>query len=172
MPANFDVAISFVLENERGMLFVDANSGEYSRYGITLKFAAAAGLCTPDDKIFIERMTATLASAIYLKFVWEPHGFGLIAHQQVATKLLDMCVNMGTAQAVKLAQRALAPLGRGVTVDGVLGRETIAALNAADEYELVQEMRAECCAFYGELANKNPERYGKYLKGWEMRARK
>lgn len=83
--------------------------------------------------------------------------------QPIADKLFDMALNLGPATAVHLCQKAV-----GTTPDGQWGPRTEQAVNEA--MGLLQALRNASADYYHGLANKNPERYGKYLKGWLARA--
>jgi lysozyme family protein len=154
--------------NEGSMLLDDPKTGEYSRYGITLQTAAALKLCQPGDKSFID-----FAKAFYFDHFWVPLRLTVIFDQGVASKLLDMAVNMGQHEAVLIAQRAcnaLAPPT--VVMDGRMGPGTITAINGHDGHEMLLELRAESLQFYRELVTKDPDKYEKYWEDWKERAEK
>lgn len=170
--ASFDQAFVYLYGNEGSDLYKDARTGEYSRFGVTLKTAAALGLCAPGDRSFIEGLTEDRAKEIYLDHFWAPAKLSSIREQAVANKLLDMVVNMGPGQAVKLLQRALNALGATLSPDGLLGYQTLAAANAADGYQLLTELRATALQFYRNLVDQHPDLYANDWEGWKARAEK
>jgi len=84
-----------------------------------------------------------------------------VESEKIRDLLFEAAVNMGIRQAVKLAQRVL-----GVKADGILGPITLSALNSADPEDFVKDYTLARIAFYTALANRNPSRYGLYLRGW------
>lgn len=87
-----------------------------------------------------------------------------VKDQALANWLFDKAVNMGVRQAYKLLQRALH-----VDVDGVIGPQTMAMLNAADPVQLLAGCREEAKRFYTNLALKDPSQ-SRFLHGWLARA--
>lgn len=71
----------------------------------------------------IKALTQDEAAQIYSRDYWEPlHGDSL--PDAVSFAMFDFAVNSGVGEAIRALQRAL-----GLTVDGVLGPQTIAAAN-------------------------------------------
>ena len=171
--AEFAPAIAFVLGNEGTALLADPHTGEYSRYGITLSSAVSLGLCAAEDRAFIESMTAERAQQIYLDHWWTPLQLDQVANQAIATKLLDMAVNMGRRRGIYVAQLACNWLGGAtLALDGAMGPHTLAAINGLDPGELLLELRAESLSFYRRLVATDPGKYAKYWESWKARAEK
>ena len=168
--ANFDEAITFVLRNEdphlRGVVTED--SGGRTRFGIAERFHPELGeeFYTGSSDVALE-----VAREIYRNEYWrEVHG-DEIADQRIATKLLDMAVNIGVRQAVVLCRRALnAVQERCAVEDGVCGPQTLAAINSIDAGLLLASLCDACAAFYQHLAAVRPEAQ-RYLHGWLNRAK-
>jgi lysozyme family protein len=93
-----------------------------------------------------------------------PAAYNLIASQSAANMLFDRGVNMGVQRAVMVCQGVI-----GATADGKFGKESLFKLNQMDGAEFCQEFDKACDAFYEKLAEKNPEKYGRFLKGWKAR---
>lgn len=169
--ASFDLAIPAVLEHEdpglTGATEFD-NNGAAVRYGIN----EAANPDMPAG--FFHGMpnedALDAAKARYRASYWAPLHLDEIADQEVATKVLDLAVNMGTGEAPLLLQRAVNASGGDVTVDGVIGPATIAAVNAASPVLVLGALRDMACQFYRDLASKRPDD-ARYLNGWLARAR-
>src|SRR5690348_11903465 len=104
--ANFDEALAFVLRNEDAQLsgVVTQDSGGRTRFGIAERFHPGLG-----DTFYTESTERALdiAREIYRSEYWNPIRGDEIRDQQVATKMLDMAVNLGVRQAIVLCQRAL-----------------------------------------------------------------
>jgi lysozyme family protein len=99
----------------------------------------------------------------YQRNFWTP-SLDVIKDQDLANWLFDKGVNMGIRQAVKLIQRALH-----VDVDGVIGPQTMAQLNAAEPIALLADCREEAKRFYTKLALNDPTQT-RFLHGWLARA--
>lgn len=168
--ANFEEALTFVLRNEDPHLsgVVTEDSGGRTRFGIAERFHPELG-----DSFYAAPPESALESAreIYRSEYWRAMRGNEIDDQRVATKLLDMAVNMGVRQAVVLCQRAV---NAGVPVqlveDGILGEQTLAAVNRCDSETLLVHLRDGCAAFYQHVAAVRPEAQ-RYLRGWLTRAR-
>ena len=138
--AQFAPAIEFVLDNEGG--YNPNDNGSPSNFGI--RQADHPGLDVKD-------MTRDQAIAIYERDYWK---FGGFSSQRMATKLLDMYVNLPPATAIRLLQQALAWLQAGpIVADGILGPQTIDHANAADESQLVDELKFRLAKHYNENAD-------------------
>ena len=88
--------------------------------------------------------------------------FEHLKYDVVKAILFDTAVNLGVKTAVKLAQKVL-----GLVPDGVIGPKTTNALdNIEDVEKFVLAYILARIAFYVNLANKNPRKYGLYLRGW------
>jgi lysozyme family protein len=162
--ADFKKAIEFVLKHEDAKLSgeITHDSGGTTRFGISQK---------AHPNVDIEKLTLIEAEEIYRNEYWRKIRGDEIRDDEVASKLLDMAVNMGSHQAVVLCQRALNVLAlhQALKEDGLLGRMTLAALNAADPQLLLVVVRSFCEEFYRHIAAVNPD-YHKYLHGWLVRA--
>ena len=169
--ATFYAAIGYVLTNEGGALNNNPKTGEYSKYGITLKLAVAVGACADGDCAYICNLNVQSATAFYAAHVWLALLDG-VRNQAVATKILDMIVNMGAPEAVVLAQRACNALGATISTDGHLGYATLTAINMRDAAELALELCAECVTFYTALVAKDPAKYSGFWNEWKARGEK
>ena len=162
--ASFDAAIGLVLAREGGYKPAgDGDPGGETNFGVTKRDH-------PD--VDIRALTRDTAAAIYRRD-WDYLRLGEVKDQDVAAKVFDMTVNLGRQTAIRRAQRALnylTPRHAEVTVDGYLGDETIAALNAADAERLLLALRAYHAARYVELVEGPDTRYETWAAGWLKRA--
>ncbi len=88
-----------------------------------------------------------------------------ITEQQVAENIFDTAVNMGPRTASRLAQIALDL----IPVDGIIGPNSIKAINAAAPEAFMAEFTIAKIARYAYICNKNKSQK-KYLLGWINRA--
>jgi lysozyme family protein len=134
---------------------VTSDSGGTTKYGISQKSY---------PHLDIPNLTLEDAAAIYRRDYFEPiHGFE-IEKQSVASKLLDMAVNMGVETAIRICQECVS-----VTVDGVMGPRTLGAINAAIDITLLKALAFASSKHYREIAAAKPDE-AKYLVGWLKRA--
>ena len=166
--ADFEKAVAVVLSHEGGKFINRPDTGEVSRWGLTLKSLRAAGHdVTAAD---IENMEYGQAVHYYLTDWWEEYAFASITDDTLATKIFDMAVNMGPREAFTLAQDACNRTNNaGLKTDGVLGPKTLDALNAGATDAIIRELKAGQMEFYELLAASHPE-HQKDLPGWIKRA--
>lgn len=174
--ANFDQAIKTVLYHEGGLVNNPADPGGITNFGVSLRFLKATNQLEYDfdgdgdiDASDIKCMTVDDACRIYKEQWWDKYGYSRIDNQAIATKLFDMAINMGQKQAVKLIQSSCKLLKAGITIDGILGSNTINAINSLNSDELLKVIREDHADFYRALINKNPK-LAVFEKGWMSRA--
>jgi len=177
----FQHALGAVLRHEGGYTEDHAGATNYGvslRYLKTLKIDADGdgyqdgdldrdGDIDADD---IRGMSMADAARIYYTQWWARYEYGLLWNSGVATKVLDLSVNIGPKQCHRVLQRAIWGCGIQVEVDGALGPKTLAAANRLPGLMLMVAIRTDAAAFYRGLADKNPDRFLKYLRGWLNRA--
>jgi lysozyme family protein len=100
-----------------------------------------------------------LVEKFYYDNYYKP--FEAVKSDKIRDLLFETAVNTGLRQAIKLAQRVL-----GVKADSILGPITLSALNSIKPENFVKDYTLARIAFYTALANRNPRRYGIYLRGW------
>ena len=150
--ASFEGAITFVMNNEGGLSNNPNDPGGETKYGIS---HASFPL------VDIQTLTLQQAEDLIKENYWR---FDAVQSQNVATKLLDMSVNLGLGQAVRLLQAALK-----IPVDGEIGPVTQATCNGSPELQVITELQTEQQMFYIGLVAKNPTLYP-FLRGWIARA--
>src|SRR5690606_20143010 len=123
MDPRFLRAVEVVLAHEGGYVNDPADPGGETKWGISRRSY---------PELDIASLTREDAIATYYRDWWQRDGYDRLQDGAVATKLLDMAVNMGPATAHKLLQEALVFLGFAVDVDGIIGPQTIGAANKAD----------------------------------------
>lgn len=116
-----------------------------------------------------------LVEARYKNNYWNKIKGDKIQSQIVAEQVFDMAVNHGPKKAAKDLQFLLkTDFWRDIFVDGAIGPKTLEALHQITrdnflEIRLNNVLVRERCAFYWEIATKNPSQM-KYIKGWHNRA--
>jgi lysozyme family protein len=164
--ARFEDAIGYVLDNEGGYTNDPADHGGATNYGITDAEARRHGYSGDMRDLPLET-----AKAIYLADYWRFDG---IEDQHVATKLLDMAVNMGLSTAVKLAQGIA-----GVVTDGVMGPATETRINTLTDSGTSMEHSAllltglvfGCVRRYAHIVGSDHSQAA-FIVGWIERALK
>ena len=165
--ALFSEAVQKTIAAEGGY-FKNTVTGEVVNHGITSAFLAGHGLPSLDADV--QALTVNQAINLYHEFFWTPLLGDEILDQALANKVFDVEVNQGGI-AVKELQQAVNSLQLGGAViqdDGVMGKLTIAAVNALPPSNLLTQFRAEVADRYREIAAENPKLAGD-LAGWLTR---
>lgn len=170
--ADFNPAFQFVMSHEDAARsgVVTRDEDGRTRFGICEKVHPDL----PEDFWECPPLAALVkVEEIYQDEYWDALSLDEIIDQAVASKLFDMCVPMGHKEAVLLAQRAANGLllgsSKAPAIDGRIGPQTIAALNACPPSNLVEALCNLSKIFFCEVAAKNPAKQ-KDLKGWLNRA--
>lgn len=165
-----------LLAKEGGYVNHPADRGGPTNHGITETVARAFGYTGR-----MEDLTREEATRIYLERYWVQPQFDKVQElsEVIAEELLDTGVNMGPAIAVKFLQRALNVLNQegktypDVTVDGQLGRMTLAALKTFLEARgregqmvLWRMLNAQQSVRYIEIAERNASQEA-FQFGWQ-----
>lgn len=177
--SHFNHAVRVVLQHEGGYVNNPADPGGATNYGISLRWLLKQGELDGDDFDFdgdgdidaddIRAMSVDQARDIYFTHWWKRYKYDRIASGRIATKVLDLSVNMGGPQAHKLLQRACAAAHRPISDDGILGRLSFDAINGVDDGILIGAFRTEAKYFYLGLIDKKP-RLAEFKNGWLKRA--
>lgn len=173
--ADFDKAVTYVLGNEGGFVDNENDSGGVTNFGISLRFLRAVsrdnlaryGVHEPVTHEAIRDMSLAQAKEIYKGEFWEHARFSEIQSQRVASYIFDMAVNHGTAQAIKLVQRAIWSLygvRNCIKDDGVLGPKTLDEINWRGN-SMLPVIMAVRAGYYMLLAEKRPKDKV-FLEGW------
>lgn len=160
MRERFDLLIGVVLQHEGGYVHNKADPGGETKFGISKRSYPG---------VDIANLTKQQASDIYYRDWWIPLQLDQIQDDAIAVKILDTCVNVGSRAGVKILQKALRNVGEGVEVDGIIGRQTIAAANRADADDLLRHMQRLQAEYYQRLIQRNPK-LKQFERGWINRA--
>jgi lysozyme family protein len=163
----FDRAIPYILANEGSEFTNDVDDrGGATKYGITLRTAKTVPGCenwTEDD---IKNLSEEKAKDIYYALFWKFEG---ISDQRVATKLLDVFVNLPPRNAIKVFQSSANVCGSRIVVDGLWGLRTINAINDNNPQCILEKIVLLLSQYYNSIVKVNSSQ-AKFLKGWLNRA--
>lgn len=129
----FERAVKHVLTFEGGYVNNPKDPGGETKYGISKRAY---------PKIDIKNLTIQQAKDIYYKDYWLASKCDKMDYK-VALLVFDMSVNMGINRSVKTLQEAIG----GISVDGLIGNQTLNALNNASD-DLYVEVSKKRMKFY------------------------
>lgn len=164
--ADFNIAYNIVRDSEGGYQDYPEDRGNYNSLGQLV--GTNWGISAPVYETWLGRsvsrvdmITMPLATAkkIYRSKFWGSIQGDLIRNQAVANLFFDGRVNHGKL-GVKLMQRVL-----NVVVDGVVGSQTLAAINRKSPSYVYSAYKREREQLYRDLANNRPG-HDKFLNGW------
>ena len=185
MSAEFYLAITSLLENECGERPLLAVGGGFSDrsddigrgtvYGLSAVIRAREGF-TPTDfgiKDFtddeLKKTTIEAAKAMWQR-VWNRYNYGLLQHQDCATKLFDAAANINPYFAARAAQQACCALGAVIDVDGIFGVHTAIAIDGEDPQLWLQAMCSAQLQRYKDIVAERPDQRWNYDHLWVYRA--
>lgn len=170
----FNYAFSILMLHEGGLSNHSLDPGGITKYGISLRYLKSKGididLDGDSDADDIRKIKLKNAFNIYQKYWWDKYHYNLINNLQVATKILDLSVNMGAPASHKIVQKAINDLiKKPIVVDGILGKMTLAQLNGLNSDKLMDSIRHFAAKKYEGIAEANPK-LRVFLKAWLLRA--
>jgi lysozyme family protein len=146
---SFDRAFDHVIGQEGGYSNDPRDPGGETQWGISKR---------QYPNVDIARLSAEDAREIYRRDYWYPiRGDDLPV--PVAICLFDYAVNSGVEPAARALQRIL-----GVTVDGVIGKQTIEAARRRPVREVVKNLQAERLMLLASLST-----FATFGRGWTRR---
>lgn len=171
----FDKALKHTLGIEGGFVDDPRDSGGATRYGITEAKARAWGYAGA-----MKDLPKELAISIYRKDYWDALQLDRVAFldEGIAMEMFDTGVNAGLGLPVRFLQRALNVFNRNgkdypdLTVDGVIGQNTLSALNKfltlrgkLGARVMLAALNSLQGAFYTDLAERRPKDEA-FVFGW------
>lgn len=156
--ANHKILESFVLKWEGGFVNDKDDLGGATNMGVTLATyrSVFGSKKTVKD---LKRMTRVQWGVIFKKYYWDKWEADDIKDQNVANILVDWLWCSGS-YGIKIPQKVL-----GVSIDGIVGTKTIAAINARDGRELFDTIRQERKDYIDSICQARPQNM-KFKKGW------
>ena len=163
MLENFDKAIEHTLQEEGGFVNHPADPGGMTNLGVTAR-VWEEWVGHPVDEAQMRALTKADVTPLYQRKYWNatrcsdlPAGIDLC--------VFDTAVNSGPGRAIKLLQGCL-----GVTVDGAIGNNTLAAVNQFKDTALVHLIEDYCAARQAFLISLPT--FGTFGKGWTARVQR
>lgn len=157
--AKKEILKPFIRAWEGGFANIPGDRGGATKWGITIgTFRSVYGKNkTVED---LKRMTEEQWNHIYKTVFWDKWKADHIESQSVANLLVDWYWNSGK-YGIKLPQKVL-----GVTMDGIVGPKTIAAINnySKGSGALFEALWTEREAYFRRIATQPAQR--QFLKGW------
>lgn len=93
----------------------------------------------------------SLVKEFYKTNFWYPLGLSMVNDQQLANNVYDFAVNAGVTTSAKRLQRAA-----GVRDDGIIGNQTLRAVNALPANHVYDTFNGLRKAYYDNIIAKNP----------------
>lgn len=163
--ANVEKLAPFILKWEGGFVNDPDDLGGATNKGVTLatymQYCRKKGYPVPTVerlKNLSEREWTEIMKTMY----WDRWKADRIANQSVANILVDWVWASGV-HGIKRPQKIL-----GVAVDGIVGSQTLAAVNAKDAKELFFAIKADRIRFIDEICKARPANE-KFRRGWMNR---
>lgn len=154
--------VPFILKWEGGFVDDPDDLGGATNRGVTIgtyaTYCKKKGYPAPTVerlKNLSEKDWAEILKTLY----WDRWKADNIKSQSVANILVDWVWASGV-NGIKIPQQVL-----GVTVDGIVGAKTLAALNARNPKELFEEIKEARVQFIEDICRKRPVN-NKFKKGW------
>lgn len=157
--------IPFILQWEGGFVNDPADLGGATNKGVTIgtfrEFRKRKGLPAPtvDD---LKNISESEWHDIFKSLYWDRWEADYIFNQSVANILVDWVWASGV-RGIKRPQKIL-----GVVADGLVGKKTLDALNAADPKKLFDAIKADRLKFVDEICKARPANE-RFRKGWTNR---
>ncbi|HBY9795048.1 TPA: peptidoglycan-binding protein [Klebsiella pneumoniae] len=163
----FSHALAFVLAREGGYVNDPIDKGGETKYGISDKRDGLAdgktdvdGDGKPDTRI--KDLTEEQAGQIYFRDYWYP-SYCSEWPDGISLFIFDSAVQHSPKKAIQLLQQAVGFTGK--AVDGIVGKDTRAAVTSADAEWLLTRCFLRRSRYYAEIIKANSSQ-GKYLNGW------
>jgi lysozyme family protein len=152
---DFYVIVEDILQREGGYVHHKNDPGGETKYGIAKR-------SHPNEDI--KNLKKARAVEIYEEDYWVPSKASSLPDSLMGT-YFDMVVNMGQRRAVKILQKACNSKGCKLVVDGLIGKNTIAASKKIDNSRL----KVHRILFYTDLVDRKPK-LADFIVGWLRRA--
>ncbi len=165
----YEKALKKLLIHEGGYSNHSADRGGETYKGITKKYYGKwdgwAIIDAQEDKEALDsnKDLQKKVADFYYTYYWHKLKCDQMNDPAIAEMIFSTGVNAGKKLAVKKMQRIL-----GVTVDGLIGQNTLRALNSVDINKFIYQYVLELIDFYVEISSKGSNHL--FLKGWCKRA--
>lgn len=162
--ANVSKLLPFILSWEGGYVNDPVDKGGATNMGVTIATWRKVGYDKDGDGDIDVDDLRLISKDDVLNRVLKPHYWDKwkadqIKSQSVANILVDWVWGSG-ANGIKIPQKLL-----GLTVDGIVGPKTLAAVNSSDALVLFNTIKAEREAFLWRIVERDPTQK-RFIKGW------
>lgn len=159
---SFENALNFVLKWEGGYSNHPNDSGGSTNFGITQKTYEMYLVRKKHGMKPVKSISIEEVKEIYKSEFWDRISGDKIKSPMISFALFDWAVNTGVKRAVRHIQECL-----NIRNDGVMGPNTLSAINNATPIELLFKLLDKRVSFYKKISSKNMR--GVFLKGWMNR---
>jgi len=168
--ANFENFANKLLELEGGYVNHPKDKGGPTKFGVILSVWREHGHDKDGDGDIdaedIKRLTESDARYIAKRLFWDYFRADEIINESIAQLVVDWGYHSGRTTVARIVQRIL-----GVTVDGIVGSETLKALNTLDQEKLFSNLKIERKVFLNNIIRRKPDQIVFY-DGWMNRLNK
>lgn len=165
--AKFEDFAGKLLRLEGGYVNHPLDKGGPTKYGVILSVWQEHGHDKDGDGDIdaddIKLLSEADAKYIAKKIFWDYFRADFILNQSVAEFIVDWGYHSGRKTVAKIVQRVL-----NVTIDGMVGAQTLTAINCADQEKLFDQLKAERTVFLENIVKRKPDQMVFY-KGWMNR---
>ena len=155
----FSACLAFTLKEEGGYVNNPADPGGATNQGITQAAYDAYRHSQGQPPALVRNITAAEVQAIYLTNYWQAMQCGSLP-APIDLCVFDFGVNAGPVRAVRYLQ-----IGLGITADGQIGPETLAAAGKAAPQALADRLLQARCTYYRQIVAAHPDQ-AQFLDGW------
>ncbi len=158
----FELAFKKLIDIEGGYSDHEDDYGGKTKYGLTEN---QLNLFCYDGKV--KDLTKDEAKELYYKHFWKEPKINKIKNRWIQMEIFEQGVNMGPSEAIERLQKAYNILtGEGITEDGIIGPQTLKAVNTYSEpNKLYKVLNCEQYNKYKELVKKDDSQRV-FLLGW------
>lgn len=157
MQSNFNKSLELLLKHEGGYSHHSQDPGGMTNLGVTVK-VWSEWVGHPVDEKQMRALTQQDVAPLYKRKYWDAcRADELVSGLDYA--VFDYAVNSGVGRAAKTLQTCV-----GVTPDGGIGPATLAAVNAHNGAELIENLCDKRLDFLQSLST-----FSTFGKGWERR---
>jgi lysozyme family protein len=165
--AKFEDFAGKLLRLEGGYVNHPLDKGGPTKYGVILSVWKEYGHDKDGDGDIdaedIKKLSEDDAHHIAKKIFWDFFQADLILNQSVAEFIVDWGYHSGRKTIAKIVQRIVK-----VSVDGIVGPKTLAAINSADQQKLFVTLKIERNVFLNNIIKRRPDQVVFY-NGWMNR---
>lgn len=177
----FETALQKTLGHEGGYAFVPGDRGGETYKGIARRFhpdwdgwaivdrvKVAYGGSLPRNYIIKSPVLDTLVNEYYKRVFWDRIHLDEVNSASLQEIIFDFYVN-SEKSGIKVIQSVLRnQFNQNIVVDGIMGKQTISAINRCKSGELFDAIKEARINFYRQIAQRGNN--AKFLRGWLNRA--